>query len=214
MCLGLRLRQPQLDQPLYFFVDELLAIALVRVNPEPVLIPLDRDAEDLIEAFANAIAGREQYVGGAFVGSLGKARGQALRIACILEHLWWAADVTNSPPPAGIGKAAVGAACDLVDEYFLVMAESVLGDAAIPAADRNAATLARHLRRTKLPTFNARALRHQVGGTLREAKDMSAACEALVEAGLIRSMASRAGPPGGRPAANYEVNPLLVGEDL
>jgi hypothetical protein len=89
------------------------------------------------------------------------------------------------------------------------MAERVLGDTSLPAADRNAATLARHQRRTKLGTFNAGALRRQVGGTLHEGKDMSAACDALVEAGLIRSTAARSGPPAGRPPANSEVNSFL-----
>jgi hypothetical protein len=57
------------------------------------------------------------------------------------------------------------------------MAERVLEDTAIPLKDQNAMALAHCLRNHELRTFNARELRWRVGKSLRDAKDMDAACE-------------------------------------
>lgn len=53
------------------------------------------------------------------------------------------------PPPAAIGERAFAAGAHLVDDYLMPMAERVYGDAAVSEADRNAATLARWIVRTK-----------------------------------------------------------------
>jgi hypothetical protein len=85
----------------------------------------------------------------------------------------------------------------------------VFGDAAIPAAERGAMAVARHLKRTRTPEFNSRTVRREVGGLVREASAMDGACKVLVEGGLIRPRFSRTGPSKGRQAQNYEVNPVL-----
>ena len=72
--------------------------------------------------------------------------------------------------------------------------------------------LARHLKRTGLCEFNARVLRREIGGALlRDASAMNAACNTLVEAGLIRPKFARAGGTPGKQAKNYEVNPAVFG---
>jgi hypothetical protein len=99
----------------------------------------------------------------------------------------------------------VGAACRLLEEYFIPMAERVYGDAAIPVPERNARTLARYLKQGKLREFNARTLQRVIGGPLRDADAVKAACAALIEAGLIREQFSRSGATPGKKAHNYEV---------
>ena len=74
---------------------------------------------------------------------------------------------------------------------------------------RNAMTLARHLRAHRITTFNAKTLRRDIGGTVREAAAMDAACTILVDAGLIRARPERAGSTSGRQAKNYVVNPAV-----
>ena len=69
--------------------------------------------------------------------------------------------------------------------------------------------LAKHLRRSGRATFNARDVRRAIGGELREAAHMDAACKTLEEAGLIRP--ARASEAIGRRPKNYEVNPSMVG---
>jgi hypothetical protein len=103
----------------------------------------------------------------------------------------------------------VGAACRLLEEYFIPMAERVYGDAAIPVPERNARTLARYLKQGKLREFNARALQRVIGGPLRDADAVKAACAALIEAGLIREQFSRSGATPGKKAHNYEVDPAV-----
>ncbi|WP_375410661.1 DUF3987 domain-containing protein [uncultured Methylobacterium sp.] len=178
---------------------------------EPVRVRLTVEAEDLLEAFARDIAGRSQHASGLFAGTLGKARGHTLRLSAILEYLWWCGGAKASEPSA-ISARAVEAAAGLLDGYFLPMAERAYGDAAIPLVERRARLLVRHLRRTRQTEFNAREVRCQIGGMLREAKDMHAACGMLVEASLIRPAFERAGETKGRRAQRYEVNPAIFGD--
>ncbi|WP_267361315.1 MULTISPECIES: hypothetical protein, partial [unclassified Methylobacterium] len=109
-----------------------------------------------------------------------------------------------------ISPDAVTAAADLLNAYFLPMAERVFGDAVIPVAERRGMLLAQHLRQNRVTEFNAREVRRQIGGMLREAADMDAACKQLVEAGLIRPRFTRAGEVKGRKSQSYEVNPEVV----
>ena len=175
-------------------------------HPEPVLVPLAREAEDRLEAFARDIVERCHMASGLLAGTLGKARGHCLRLSAVLEYLWWCGG-TEDVEPRAISPDAVTAASDLLNAYFLPMAERVFGDATIPVAERRGMLLAQHLRQNQLSKFNAREVRRQVGGMLRDAADMEAACKQLVEAGLIRQRFTRAGEGKGRKALNYEVHP-------
>jgi hypothetical protein len=166
-------------------------------NPEPKRVRLSETSEDKLEAYAREIAVRAADASGIFAGALGKARGHVLRLALVLEYLWWCALPGRYEPPT-ISDDAVLAATGLVGSYFIPMAERVCGDAAIPVAERNAMTLARHLRKSGRTEFNAREVRREIGGSLREAAAMDAACDALVEAELIRRRFSRAGTTAGR----------------
>lgn len=180
-------------------------------HPEPKRVKLEPTAEDALEEFARDTAQRADDAGGILAGSIGKARGQALRLALILEHLWWCGE-RSGPAPERVTARAVEAASICVADYFLPMAERVYGDAAIPAAERRAMVLCRHLRRHAITRFNARDQRREIGGCLREAASMQAACAALTEAGLIRPLSLRPDTVG-RPAKRYEVNPALHAEE-
>jgi hypothetical protein len=122
----------------------------------------------------------------------------------VLEHLWWSA--RGGREPDSVSTDAVLAAIGLVDGYFIPMAERVFGDATIPPKERIAMILARHLFYQGSPTFNARELRREIGGALRDADVMTSACAALVEAGLIREAFKREGNVPGRRSRTYEVN--------
>jgi len=179
--------------------------------PEPVLVPLAREAEDRLEAFARDIVERCHMASGLLAGTLGKARGHALRLSAVLEFLWWCGGSDQAEPQV-ISPEAVTAAAELLNAYFLPMAERVFGDATIPIVERRGMLLAQHLRQNRLSEFNARDVRRQVGGMLRDAADMEAACKQLVESGLIRQRFSRAGEGKGRKALNYEVHPEVTAD--
>jgi hypothetical protein len=116
---------------------------------------------------------------------------------------------TNAFSSSGVlasGSTAIG----LIDGYFLPMARRVFGEAAIPEEERQAMELARWISEIKPERFNARETRRQIGGSLREAKHMSQACEVLTQAGWIRPVPGRSNTGGGRTPSDYEVNPALL----
>ncbi len=174
----------------------------------PLLVPLTEAALLRLESFGQEMKAREAGASPMMKGALGKARGHALRLSAILTFAQWAAGHGATETPGQIDEKAVATACAMMGTYFLAMAERVFGDASIPEVETNAAVLARYLRKENATTFNARAVRHKIGGLLRVAEDMDAACAELVEAGLIRTVA---GPrkAAGRPSKNFTVNPAL-----
>lgn len=180
-------------------------------TPEPKRLKLTAEAENVLEDFARDMAKRANETAGMFSGALGKARGHALRLAVVLEHLWWCGARAASEPTA-VSAKAVASAAGLLDGYFIPMAERVFGDASIPVTERGAMILIRYVKRNGLVSFNARDVRREIGGELREATAMEAACAVLVEAGLIKGHPSRAGEIKGRTAKNYDVNPVVFGE--
>jgi hypothetical protein len=145
---------------------------------------------------------------------LGKQGGQALRLALVLEHLWWSysADSANSADsfPEQISSAALKAATELIDQWSAPMARRVFGSAAASAVERDAAALANWLRRENLSKFNAReAERNGKGCPISNNAAMKAACDELVQAGIIRQIGERAGGTPGRKRRDFEVNALL-----
>src|SRR5947209_3348802 len=58
-------------------------------QPDPVRVRLTAEAENVLEEFARDVARRAVDATGAFAGALGKARGHVLRLALVLEYLWW-----------------------------------------------------------------------------------------------------------------------------
>ena len=109
-------------------------------DPVPSYVHLDDDARAVLVDFAQDAQRRERDAHGLLKSACGKARGQALRLALVLEFLWWC--VGDGPEPARVSKRAMQAAAGLMDGYLLPMAARVLGDASVPADERNARTLA------------------------------------------------------------------------
>jgi hypothetical protein len=174
----------------------------------PRMVRLDREADDLLERFAQEMAPQAHEAVGPMAYTFSKARGFVLRLSTIIEHLWWCGGETGPAEPSSIGRPAVSAAVRLMREYFIPMAERVYGDASIPHGDRLAMTLARHLRSHRLRTFNARTLRREAYGLLGKPEDMAKACEVLEQAGLVRRPGQENGSTGRR-ALDYQVNPRL-----
>ncbi len=90
------------------------------------------------------------------------------------------------------------------------MARRAFGQASIPLVEQHAMMLIRHVLQQDDPrTFNASALRYEIGGPLRDAPPIEAACRALCDAGIARKITpARRGR--GRPRLDYEVNPIVI----
>jgi hypothetical protein len=106
----------------------------------PAYVHLASDARRVLVDLAREAKARERKACGLLKSAYGKVRGQALRLALVLEYLWWCVD--GGPEPTRISCAAMEAAAALMDAYFIPMAIRVLGDASVPADERNARTLA------------------------------------------------------------------------
>lgn len=91
----------------------------------PIAVPLSREAYPLIEAFGRRMQGGQSRSRGLLRSAYGKARGHAVRLALVLEMLWWCGEDGTSPPPAFVSARAFKTASRLVGEYFIPMAERV-----------------------------------------------------------------------------------------
>lgn len=175
-------------------------------RPRPLYIPLAADAVELIEQFALEIQERETEAHGLFKSALGKARGQAARLALVLEFLRWCAE--DASEPTEVTRDAVEAACTLMREYFLPGAVRVLAEASVPQEERNARSLATWIAATRPGKVNVSAIRDdaRIPG-LRKTEAVKAASSYLCDAGWLVPVEPTG--RGGRPRGDFIVNPRL-----
>jgi hypothetical protein len=206
--------QPRGAADIQAAADRLLRIAdLQMVKSEagellPAYIHLSPDARVVLTDFARDMQTRENIASPLVKSSLGKARGQALRLSIVLEYLWWSATPAETPEPGEISLAAMQAAAGLMDAYFLPMGARVLGDSAIPLEERNARTLAAWLIARRPERINVSMIRDEARlNNLRETGSVKQACKFLEDARWLREVPLTGGR--GRPRGDYLVNPIL-----
>lgn len=136
---------------------------------------------------------------------IGKTPGMIARIALTLTLLDWAADA-ESHPPAEIGVARFEQAHHFVTAYLQPMARRAYEEAATSSAERAARTLVRLLRDERIPSATKGAISDRRLADLRNAKQIEAALELLVEARIPFELKL---PTGGRPRFEYLVNPRI-----
>jgi hypothetical protein len=177
--------------------------------PSPIMVPLTDEARAMIERFGAEMQKRQSGAGGLLRSGIGKARGQALRLALVLEYLWWCGEDGMAPPPAEISARAFAAAAHLLGNYFIPMAERVYGDAAVGQKDRNAATLARWIMEVQPREVHVRQLQRSARlPGLATAPLIRQAAEVLIEADWLAQPASGT-EFGHRGRIAYGVNPKL-----
>jgi hypothetical protein len=176
----------------------------------PIMIRLTSAAQQQMVKFGRLLQDQKDATGGLMRSAVGKARGLSLRLSLVLAYLRWCAMDGYGPSPDMISEDDFLAAAKLVTKYLLPMAERVFGDAACPAADRNAATLARWIAQERPTEVHVRRLQREVrlpGLTTAEA--IHSASRVLVDAAWL------GGPPAGtgfqhRGRVVYPVSPLLA----
>ena len=193
------------------------AAALARLRRLGTLVPLDRPvpfapvAADALQHWREEMAELERDAAGLVLSWIGKLPGYAVRLALVIEFLWWCGDRPEANEPPEVSLAAVEAACAFLSAYALPMARRTFGDAALPEPERDAALLAKWImgQRPVPSDLNGRALRHVGALPTRVAARFDAALAELMEAGWVRpAAAGRDGP--GRKRKDWEVNPVLV----
>ena len=153
-------------------------------------------------ARVRADEGRDAGLLNSFVG---KTPGMIARIALILSLLDWAAG-DEAEPPVELVTADFDRAHHFVTAYLLPMARRAYAEAATPAAERAARTLVRLLRDERIPSTTKGAISSRKLPGLRNAKEIEAALELLVEA---RVLLEQKVPTRGRPRFEYLVNPRI-----
>src|SRR5260370_7389083 len=98
-----------------------------------MMVPLTDEGREMIEALGREMQQRQARAGGLLRSAIGKARGQALRLALVLELLWWCGEDGMTPPPVQIGTRAFAAAATLMADYFFPMAARPSAHAATSA---------------------------------------------------------------------------------
>jgi hypothetical protein len=190
-------------------LDRLRLLDLGPGGEKPVLIPLGTAAVRMMETFGQDMQRRQFEVDGLLRSSLGKARGLALRLSLVLEMLWWCGDDGMAPPPAVIGEKAFAAACTLVGDYCVPMAERVYGDAAMTPAQRSVTTLARWIVKSRASEVHVRHLLREVRlPGLNTAEVIHAAAKTLVGEGWL--LPPNQGAFQARARAAYTVNPRVL----
>ncbi len=184
------------------------AVAPKPGDPQPpVFVRLVDNALPMLESFGQEMQDNLENASGLMRSTFGKARGTALRLALVLEFLWWCGGAAAEPPPTRISVEAFAAATRLVRDYFGPMAERCFGDAAIPKEDRDAGALARWIIKTGATEVHVRQLQREVRlPGLRDATAIKAAAEVLEHAGWLT--APTIGKGEARKVA-YRVNPRV-----
>ncbi len=173
----------------------------------PDVVMLDEDAATEFQSWR--VETYDPDITGMLGSAFAKAPGLVLRLALVLEHLWWAATPEN-PPLRSVGLAALRGAILLWEEYFRPQAVRVYSEASIPQRDRGATTLARWIKKTRVQVVNLRDIRRTAGlPGLSTSAAVAEAAEELVAAGWLIPAPAREGGSKGRQSLDFKVNPRL-----
>lgn len=176
-------------------------------------LPLSAPAADIFEQWEKDNAAVDDDAGSLFKSFVGKMDGTVLRLALVAELSAWA--IGGGQEPSEISADSLIAAATWVDDYAKPMAERVYGDAALPEVERNAATLARYIRKAGLRQINKRDLKRSPHKSrlpnLKDKGAMDEAVDHLVDAGWLRDCSAREGATIGRHREDYQVNPAIHG---
>jgi len=175
------------------------------------VLPLEDDAAAVFADWNVTNAEADAEGSNLYASFAGKMSGAVLRLALVAELTEWA--FNGGGEPATVSMRSLSAAIEWVEDYAKPMAQRVFGDAAVPLADRNAALLARYIRKNEFHTINARELRrHPHKGHLKPLQAKGAMDEALdimQDAGWILPAFSRDGEGVGQQRKDYNVNPAV-----
>lgn len=134
-----------------------------------------------------------------YASTLNKPPGQALRLSAVLTFLHWWAEPEGTPVSKRIDGAQMQEAIILMSAYFLHQARRVRQTAAVGDGEADARAVLAVIRERKWERFTGWQLQRVSSGRLADTRNRKAACEILVEAGLLREASSApARPRAGR----------------
>jgi hypothetical protein len=179
-----------------------------------VALPFEEAAAAALQDYRRQVAEAEVEASGLFLSWMGKLPGMAVRLATVLEHLYWCGDHEDgNTPPESISERATVAAIAFLDQYATPMARRCFGEAVLPQVDVDVRVLARWVVANKPETINARDLRRRarVLSAKADVARYDAAIAELEAAGWLRPNPARSGDTVGRQRKDWTVNPKLGG---
>lgn len=136
---------------------------------------------------------------------LGKGQGYVLRLALLLELLWWAN--SKYPEPTEISLEAIQMAIELYDTYLTPMCERVYNMYYSPSQNIEARALAKWIIENKPQSFILRNVYNNGNvANLRRKEQAEKAANRLIDLNWLSCKSSRAGNTAGRSRKTYYVN--------
>lgn len=181
-------------------------------NPSSVGIPLSADAIELIEAYRQELHRMTSDEGGLIGTSLGKMPGRAMRLALTFELLAWATREDNAVEPTEISADTMASAIAFLDDYAVPMLRRAIGEAGLPQAERDAASIARRIAKDRPTVVNSSAARKArwLQGKANATRYAEAFAE-LVDAKWLLPDGQRDGDTLGRKTSDFRVAIGLFG---
>ncbi len=179
---------------------------------KPHVVMFAKKARDHFIEWKDTRGENERYEHHKLKGAFGKANGHVVRLALILEMLWWAEDGFDDPPEE-ISLKAVKAAIRFREEYLVPMQLRVHGHGLATDEGRLAKTIATWIIKHQPDQVNVRDLRRTSGikgvSSRTATESVEDALTYLAELGWLRIEQVSAGKKGGRPRTLFVVNERL-----
>jgi len=174
-------------------------------HQSPILTHFSDPAADVLQDFRQQCRDWEVDAEGIFKGHIGKLPGLAVRVACVLAHLDFAA-TANGEVPLEINKGHIGRACHLVGEHYRLHAFRAYCVSAAPQEVRNARRLAGVIQQDQPQRITVRDIQRRRLSGLQTTRGIRTALGILEQADWL---VKRRENTGGRPREFYVANPKL-----
>ncbi len=186
-------------------LDSLLDPYAKNTETQKKCLPLSIEAQQLFNTWYLAHLNKSQQEESILKYFLGKGQGYVLRLALLLELLWWAS--SEYPEPTEISIEAIQAAIELYDTYLTPMCERVYNMYYSPSQNIEARALARWIIENKPQSFILRDVYNNGNvANLRRKEQAEKAANRLIDLNWLSCKSSREGNTKGRSRKTYYVN--------
>ena len=169
-------------------------------------LPLSEEAQEIFNTWYINHDEKSQQEESILKHFLGKGQGYVLRLALVLELLWWASN--DYLEPYEISIEAIKAAIELYDTYLTPMCERVYNMYYSPTQNIEARALARWILANTPSSFTLHDVYHKGNVKHLRFKDPTEkAAKKLVSLGWLHFISTRNGTTAGRHRTTYYVNP-------
>ena len=184
-------------------------LRLVASREGPCVLFLDEPAEKTFNAFLARLHGEVRQAEGLEAAWLGKGRGEVARLAATFALMDWSA-MESAEPLHLIGARAMECAVSLWSDYYRPHARAFLQGVVSTDVESQARRVVRWLRTDGRAAVSRTEVRRSALSHTVDARGADRVVLRLVDAGVLRPIASEGQPRRGRPARRWQVNPMLA----